>query len=182
MIYGLYEEQAEVDDLESRRQHERYDCTDVSVMYTPFSSSYLKAVNSSVHTAKVKDISLSGLCIEVDTSLTVGDALSLSVRDAENNSVEELNVEVMWFKMTDNKRYNVGLRVLQELDLNFDADESGVDEEQASLSQNLICPSCNETSFYMPALSNERSTTVLHTCCRCNHSHPITQVIAFNRD
>ena len=182
MIYGLYEEQAEVDDLESRRQHERYDCTDVSVMYTPFSSNYLKAVNSAVHTAKLKDISLSGLCIQVDTSLSVGDTLSISVMDASSKCVEELNVEVMWFKMTEDKHYNVGLRVVQEQDIVFDADEEVLYKSAPSLTQNLICPSCNETSFYMPAVSDESTTTVLHTCCRCNHSHPITQVIAFNRD
>lgn len=170
------------DDEESRRLQERYQCSDINVSYTPYTTRYLRAVNAPAHSGAVRDISLNGLCIEVDSSLTVGDILSLSIHEPDNFNAEQLNAEIMWCKVCHNSHYQVGLKVIgEDMALYDPVNEDSNQGDTLQAEQQLVCPSCNETSFYMQARLKHGQLSHLHTCCRCGHSHLITQVMAFNR-
>jgi DNA-directed RNA polymerase subunit M/transcription elongation factor TFIIS len=168
-------------DDESRRQHERYQCNNITVSYIPCTTNYLKAINSPMHTATVRDISRNGFCIELDRNLTVGDVISLAIHEPDNFDAENLNAEIMWVKLCRDSNYKVGLRVIDASSVSYDVLNEDSKLNLSNQTEQLVCPSCNETSFYMQARLQDSQLSHLHTCCRCGNAHLITQVMAFNR-
>lgn len=180
MDYSLLEGQLLItNDIESRRVHERYDCAGVRASYVVFGSNYLQAINTPVGKGELKDISLAGLCLEVDRSLVIGETIALKISTVDNIIFDELNAEIMWCQLKSDNKYNVGLRVIKEENIRFDNTGDDACTEQAV--HYLICPDCYETSFYIKTPNNSEKQSALHTCCRCNSSHMIAEVVAFNR-
>jgi len=167
------------DESEARRQHERYQCHGIQISYSLFSSRSILAVNENNHQATVNDISLTGLSIELQQSLTVGDLLSIEIQNPDSLENELLTAEIMWCKSSGGEQYNAGLQVIGA---DSHTHDSANDDDLHDVSQNqLICPSCNEVSFYLKEIKSDNSKPELHHCCRCGHSHQITDVMAFNR-
>ena len=167
------------EESEARRQHERYQCSDIKISYSLFSSHSILAVNDSHHQATVNDISLSGLSIGLQQSLTVGDLLSIEIQSSGSLENEVLTAEIMWCKSVKGNQYNAGLHVISA-DSHTDNSANDADLHNANQNQ-LICPSCNEVSFYLKEINSDSNKPQLHHCCRCGHSHQITDVMAFNR-
>lgn len=167
------------DDSEARRQHERYQCRNLHVSYSLFSSHSILAVNDNHHQATINDISISGLSIALQQSLTVGDLLSIEIQNPEGSKNEVLTAEIMWCKSSGDEQYNAGLHIIstdnRTHDSANDADVHEIHQHQ------LICPSCNEVSFYLKETNSNNNKPQLYHCCRCGHSHQITDVMAFNR-
>ncbi|MDH5425754.1 MAG: PilZ domain-containing protein [Gammaproteobacteria bacterium] len=178
MSYQSLEDPLLFDDAESRRVHERYECGGVLIHYAAFGSNYLQAGNTPMGVAKLKDISLTGLCLETDRSMAIGDTIAVKIISIDNTNIDELNAEIMWCQLKDDNIYNIGLRVIKEETLSFDHVGDVPDEQTVHY---LICPDCFETSFYIKTSDNTEKRSAIHTCCRCNSSHMIVEVIAFNR-
>ena len=167
------------EESEARREHERYQCTGINISYSLFSSQSILAVNDHNHQAKINDISLTGLSINLQQSLTVGDLLSIEIQNPNDQNNEVLTAEIMWCKSADDVNYSAGLRVISTDNHNQDS-ANDVHADKRHQNQ-LVCPSCNEVSFYLKEIDSDINKPQLHHCCRCGHSHQITDVMAFNR-
>lgn len=75
----------------------------------------------------------------------------------------------MWSKVSENESYYTGLKVIAK------NDEMTVSDKE------LVCSHCGEASFYLEGNVDSQSSVTMHSCCRCEHSHYITAVIARNR-
>lgn len=166
------------DETEARREHERYQCHGIGIKFNRLDNHQPLAANE-IQTASVNDISLNGLSIKLSQSLTVGDLLSIEILNPNNDENETLMTVIMWCNASNSKAFNAGLKVICSEDFNQDTTHSikVTDRHQ----NQLICPSCNEVSFYLKEIDSDKTKPQLHHCCRCGHSHQITHVMAFNR-
>jgi len=165
------------EDSEARREHERYQCENLTASFTQLNASSVKS--HVTHEARITDISLKGLSIKTGHIVNTGDILSIELNPS--NDKEVLTAVIMWRREEDNQHYTAGLQLISEQNLR---PESAIDtsESQALSEQNQItCPSCHETSFFLREINSDQKTPDIYHCCRCNHSHPITEVMAFNR-
>jgi len=168
------------EESEARREHERYLCENLTAEYRqliPGNSAQQPALN-----ARVNDISLKGLAIETSQHLNMGDILSLEMNTpAAEHDNEVLTAVIMWCKTANGEQFQAGLRIIPAQMLS--SEPANDHHSQPSLSQQhqLLCPSCHETSFFLREINSDQQTPDIYHCCRCNHSHPITEVMAFNR-
>lgn len=161
------------DDPESRRTHERYHCKGIKARISASARQYLKPVDKVEYTAIISDISLDGLSIQYDKSVAIGELLMIEIVNPNEKLSESVMAEVKWFKLTEQHHYLIGLQVISKDGLAF------VSEQATQQASELICSYCGEASFYHEE-ENKQSLSK-HSCCRCGHSHNITEVIAFNR-
>lgn len=168
------------DDIEARREHERYQCAGVNLSFQAFDIGN-SAISCEPETAEIKDISLNGLAIQTRHALKKGELLSVEIKNPLHNDSEKLTVEIMWCKDDSKQQFMAGLKVITDEDIRLDSANDEKPHDHDSHSQ-IICPSCNETSFFLREISNDKNKPELYHCCRCNHSHQITEVMAFNRE
>ena len=170
-------ENAMQDDPESRRRYERYNCKGITARISASARQYLKPVDKVEYSAIISDISLDGLAIQYEESVTIGELLRIEIINPNEKLSECIMAEVKWFKLTEQRVYLIGLKVISKDGLAFLSDRA---EEEERVSE-LTCSHCGEASFYCEENKNESSSAITHSCCRCGHSHHITEVIAFNR-
>lgn len=156
----------------ARRSHERYHCNGINARLISSSNDYLKSLESAAHVATVTDISIDGLAITADQSLSIGELLSIEIITPGKKTCETVNAQVMWCKTSANDEYFAGLKVITKT------------KNVSDLQQNkkeLVCSYCGEASFYLEDQIGDQLLITTHSCCRCGHSHYITDVIAGNR-
>ena len=162
-------EHLEPDTTEARRIHERYYCNGIRACFRSSASQHIKSVNNPVYTADVTDISLDGLALSSDKLIEAGEFLSVEIETPGNSSNEKIHAQVMWTKVSANENYIAGLKVIAK------------NNEMIASDIKLVCSHCDEASFYLEDNVNSQSSVSMHSCCRCGHSHYITDVIAKNR-
>lgn len=170
-------EPSAANDLEVRRIHERYQCTGLTAYFNTTASSYLKPVEGIRHTACIEDISINGLAMMTDKSLSQGELLYLEIDTPDETANERINAQVMWCKSSANNQYSTGLRIVS----NSEISQQPTTKRETTTSNELTCSHCGEASFYLEVKRVEASQPSQHSCCRCGHSHYITRVMAFNR-
>lgn len=157
------------DTSDARRTHERYYCKGISARFSSSTSQHLKSVNNSIYSADITDISVDGLAIISDKSLAMGEFLSVEIETPDHTSNEKIHAQVMWSKILPNESCFAGLKVIAEGNEIIDSNNE------------LVCSHCGEASFYLEDKASNQSSITTHSCCRCGHSHYITDVIALNR-
>lgn len=157
------------DTTEARRTNERYHCNGIRVSFSSSASQHLKSVNNTVYIADVIDISVDGLALSSDKPIVTGEFLSVEIETPGNSSNEKIHAQVIWTKVSANESYYAGLKVIAKND------------EMIVSDKELVCSHCGEASFYLEDNVNSQSLVTMHSCCRCEHSHYITDVIAHNR-
>lgn len=165
------------EDFEARREHERYECENINASFTQFNDA--TASSRASHEARITDISLKGLAIETGHSVKTGDILSIELSPSDDN--DTLTAVIMWCKQETNLQYTAGLQLISEQTLKSESANDASNPQGLSEQNQIICPSCHETSFFLREINSNRQTADIYHCCRCNHSHPITEVMAFNR-
>ena len=137
------------DDMESRRLNERYQCHDLKASYNPFLSRALNKTHTDSKSAIVKDISISGLSIEINDSVAIGDLLFIQIPNPADMSSEDIAAEIMWVKISGNSQYTVGLKVITEDDISFgDNANLFAPADATPVQKKLVCSNCNEVSFF----------------------------------
>lgn len=165
------------EDFEARREHERYECESTRASFTQLGNSGVN--NQATHQARITDISLKGLAIETGHIIHTGDILSIKLKPS--NGKEVLTAVIMWCKQENNQKYTAGLQLISEKTLRSEPANDANNLQGHSEQNQILCPSCNETSFFLREINSDQVTPDIYHCCRCNHSHPITEVMAFNR-
>lgn len=160
------------DDSEARRTHERYFCKGINIRFSSLVAPYLKSVDEPTHIATITDISIDGLAIRSNKPLSAGELLSVVIESPAKETNEKVKVQVMWCNASTNESYLIGLKVLVEGEMV----DSSMNNEQE-----LFCSHCGEASFYLEDKTSEQQSVTTHSCCRCGHSHYISDVIALNR-
>lgn len=164
------------EDTEARREHERYECQNITAYYSHINPA--GDIIQAVSQANIKDISLKGLAIETCQAVKTGDILSIEICPSDTQPKEIITAVIMWCE-TGNQSYNAGLRIVSADTLNREPANDNYPKE--SEQDQIICPSCNETSFFLREINSDQQTPDLYHCCHCSHSHEITEVMAFNR-
>lgn len=179
MNFAHIDNHDQVFEADSRREHERYACNDTDIRFFQIGPG-LSKVDPVIEHALLKDISLKGLAIESQQLFKPGDILSLEIDHDESQPKELLTAVIMWCKTSnDNDIHQAGLRVVKTN--RIEPSESTESGYHRSNQNQLVCPSCDETSFFLRKISSSADHSDIYYCGHCGNRHEITDVMAFNR-
>ena len=174
---------------DNKRQHPRFLCIGIELLYSPVGKNILNDVAQSLQQATCHDISLAGMAFDIEHELPVNEQLMVSVKSPDGGE-EILKTQVRWCRAIDDTHYRVGVTItevikpaeMQTLDFKLDKlDSSDGVPNQVRLSR----PACNKEGWFTLVGTQEGvpypTLLPLYNCSHCNTTRSIPSLLSFNR-
>lgn len=173
-----------------KRQHSRFLCTGVELLYSPLNSEIIPNLASSLMNAISHDISLGGLAFDIKDEMQLDEELLVIIKSPDSHS-ETLKTIVRSCIPIENGYYRIGVaisKIIEAAELSDYKDGISETENTAGVPSQarFACPACKHIAWFNLVGKQEGvpypAILPLYNCSHCHTTRTIPSLLSFNRD